>query len=165
MDDPTGGSMTLDTLIALVDGSHYSKSVCHYAAWIARRTGARVKIYHVIGRREGVGQQDLSGTIQLGARSHLLRELSELDARRAKLAQAQGRAILEDAKAALARGAHLALACRAMVALASEEKISAEALRKIDLVTVAGTDIFLYTLNTLGVIYSINFTLELIDFK
>ena len=99
MDDPTGGSMTLDTLIALVDGSHYSKSVCHYAAWIARRTGARVKIYHVIGRREGVGQQDLSGTIQLGARSHLLRELSELDARRAKLAQAQGRAILEDARA------------------------------------------------------------------
>ena len=93
--------MILQTLIALVDGSIYSKSVCHYAAWLAKRSGARVKLYHVIGRREGIGQQDLSGTIQLGARSHLLAELSELDAKRAKLAQAQGRAILEDAQAIL----------------------------------------------------------------
>src|SRR5690554_2494785 len=93
--------MILQTLIALVDGSIYSKSVCHYAAWLAKRSGARVKLYHVIGRREGIGQQDLSGTIQLGARSHLFAELSELDAKRAKLAQAQGRAILEDAQAIL----------------------------------------------------------------
>ncbi|AXS39108.1 universal stress protein [Breoghania sp. L-A4] len=94
--------MTTGTLIALVDGSTYSTSVCHYAAWIATRVGAMVKIYHVIGRREGVDQQDLSGAIQLGARSHLLAELSELDAKRAKLAQAQGRAILEDARAIVA---------------------------------------------------------------
>lgn len=90
--------MTKRTLIALVDGSKYSESVCHYAAWIGKRTGAKVKVYHVIGRREGVDRQDLSGAIQLGARSSLLAELSELDARRAKLAQAQGRAILEDAQ-------------------------------------------------------------------
>ncbi|MCB1478942.1 MAG: universal stress protein [Rhodobiaceae bacterium] len=87
------------TLIALVDGSKYSTSVCHYAAWIAKRTGSTVKIYHVLGRRDGVEQQDLSGAIQLGARSHLLEELSELDAKRAKLNQAKGRAILEDAQA------------------------------------------------------------------
>lgn len=94
--------MSKKTLIALVDGSKYSQSVCHYAAWIARRTGAKVKVYHVIGRREGADRQDLSGTIRLGARSSLLAELSELDARRAKLAQAQGRAILEDAQAIIA---------------------------------------------------------------
>ncbi|MCX2725680.1 universal stress protein [Roseibium salinum] len=91
--------MTTGTLIALVDGSKYSESVCHYAAWIAKRTGATVKIYHVLGRREGVASQNLSGAIELGARSHILEELSELDAQRAKLAQAQGRAILEDARA------------------------------------------------------------------
>lgn len=90
--------MTTGTLIAFVDGSKYSESVCHYAAWIAKRTGVDVKIYHVLGRREGVDRQDLSGAIQLGARSHLLEELSELDAKRAKLTQAQGRAILEDAQ-------------------------------------------------------------------
>jgi nucleotide-binding universal stress UspA family protein len=91
--------MTTGTLIALVDGSKYSESVCHYAAWIAKRTDATVKIYHVLGRREGVASQNLSGAIELGARSHILEELSELDAQRAKLAQAQGRAILEDARA------------------------------------------------------------------
>ncbi len=91
--------MTTGTLIAMVDGSAYSESVCHHAAWIAKRTGAKVKLYHVIGRREGVEQGDLSGSIRLGARTKLLEELSALDAQRAKLAQAQGRAILEDAKA------------------------------------------------------------------
>lgn len=91
--------MTTGTLIALVDGSKYSESVCHYAAWIAKRTGAGVKIYHVLGRREGVDRQDLSGAIELGARSHILEELSQLDVQRAKLSHAQGRAILEDAQA------------------------------------------------------------------
>ncbi|TYC61859.1 universal stress protein [Rhodobacterales bacterium] len=91
--------MPESTLIALVDGSKYSESVCHYAAWIAKRTDAGVKIYHVMGRREGADSQDLSGAIELGARSHLLSELSELDAKRAKLSHARGRAILEDAQA------------------------------------------------------------------
>lgn len=91
--------MTTATLIALVDGSKYSQSVCHYATWIAGRLGAKVKIYHVLGRREGGVEQDLSGAIHLGARSQLLEELSELDAKRAKLTQAKGRAILEDAQA------------------------------------------------------------------
>lgn len=91
--------MSTGTLIALVDGSKYSESVCHYAAWIAKRTDAKVKIYHVLGRREGTDRQDLSGAIELGARSHLLEELSELDAKRAKLSHARGRAILEDAQA------------------------------------------------------------------
>lgn len=91
--------MTTGTLIAFVDGSKYSESVCHYAAWIAKRTGAGVKIYHVLGRREGVDRQDLSGAIELGARTHILEELSQLDVQRAKLSHAQGRAILEDAQA------------------------------------------------------------------
>lgn len=91
--------MSTHTLIALVDGSAYSESVCHHAAWLASRLGAKVKIYHVMGRREGADRQDLSGAIRLGARSRLLEQLSELDAQRAKLAQEHGRAILEDARA------------------------------------------------------------------
>ncbi len=90
--------MTTHTLIALVDGSAYSESVCHHAAWIAKRMEAKVKIYHVLGRRDVSGKQDLSGAIRLGARSALLEQLSELDAQRARLAQDHGRAILEDAK-------------------------------------------------------------------
>ncbi|SEQ74328.1 universal stress protein [Thalassovita taeanensis] len=85
-------------IIALVDGSAYSESVCQYAGWIAGRMEASVALYHVLGRREGA-KGDLSGQIKLGARSALLAELAELDAQRAKLAQAQGRAILDDARA------------------------------------------------------------------
>ncbi|MFZ2102270.1 MAG: universal stress protein [Oricola sp.] len=91
--------MNTGTLIALVDGSSYSESVCHHAAWIASRTGAKVKVYHVMGRRDAPEKQDLSGAIRLGARTQLLEELSALDAKRSKLAQEHGRAILEDAKA------------------------------------------------------------------
>ena len=91
--------MTTNTLIALVDGSAYSESVCHHAAWIAGKNDWTVKVYHVMGRRDSVEKQDLSGAIKLGARTALLEQLSELDATRAKLAHEHGRAILEDAKA------------------------------------------------------------------
>jgi nucleotide-binding universal stress UspA family protein len=91
--------MTTNTLIALVDGSAYSESVCRHAAWIAGRNGWKVKLYHVMGRRDATEKQDLSGAIRLGARSELLEQLATLDAERAKLAHAHGRAILEDAKA------------------------------------------------------------------
>lgn len=88
-------------ILALVDGSAYSHSVCHYTAWIAARLSASVELLHVLGRREGVSAGDLSGSLTLGARTALLQELAGLDAQRAKLAQAKGRAILEDAAAIL----------------------------------------------------------------
>ncbi len=90
-------------LVALVDGSRYSQSVCDHAAWIANRTGSSVEILHVLGRRETAsGPSDLSDSITLGARTALLAELSALDEQRAKLAQKRGRAILDDAKAIVA---------------------------------------------------------------
>jgi nucleotide-binding universal stress UspA family protein len=92
-----------DKLIALVDGSIYSASVCDHAAWISERTGAPVEILHVLGRREASEGQDLSGAIQLGARTALMEELAELDAKRAKLAAQRGRAILEDAYALMTK--------------------------------------------------------------
>jgi nucleotide-binding universal stress UspA family protein len=88
-----------DKIIALVDGSIYSESVCHHAAWIAQRTQAPVELIHVLGRREAPDKSDLSGAIRLGARSKLMEELAELDAQRAKLVSRRGRAILEDARA------------------------------------------------------------------
>ncbi|NKX45932.1 universal stress protein [Roseicyclus persicicus] len=88
-----------DKIIALVDGSIYSESVCHHAAWIAQRTEAPVELIHVLGRREAPATNDLSGTIRLGARTRLMEELAALDAERAKLIGQRGRAILEDARA------------------------------------------------------------------
>ena len=90
-----------DKIIALVDGSIYSKSVCEQAAWAAKRTGAPVDVLHVIGRRDQAGSSDLSGSIALGARTALLEELSRLDEQRARLMQQRGRAIVEDGKAVI----------------------------------------------------------------
>jgi nucleotide-binding universal stress UspA family protein len=89
-------------IIALVDGSVYSRSVCDHAAWIAQRTGSAIEISHVLGRRQTASDAaNLSGNIALGARTSLLEELSELDMQTAKLAQKRGRAILDDAKLAI----------------------------------------------------------------
>ncbi len=92
-----------DKIIALVDGSIYSASVCDHAAWIAGRTGSPVELLHVLGRREGAETQDRSGAIALGARTALLNELAALDAQRAKLMMERGRAILDDARDRLAQ--------------------------------------------------------------
>ncbi len=91
----------MNKILALLDGSIYSESVCHHTAWVAARLPASVEAMHVLGRREGVDKQDLSGTLRLGARSRLLAELAALDEQRAKLAAAQGHAILEDAETIL----------------------------------------------------------------
>ncbi|MDT8855089.1 universal stress protein [Paracoccaceae bacterium Fryx2] len=90
-------------IVALVDGSIYSTSVCDHAAWISQRTGAPVELIHVLGRREASDTHDHSGAIRLGARTALLQELAELDAQRARLISHRGRAILEDARAILDR--------------------------------------------------------------
>ena len=91
-----------DRILALVDGSGFSRSVCLHAAWIAQRLGLPVDLLHVLGRREAADRGDRSGALSLGARTALLEELASLDAQRARLAQAQGRAILDDAQAILA---------------------------------------------------------------
>ncbi len=89
-------------VIAVIDGSAYSASVCEHAAWVANRSGAEVDVIHILSRRDTSGDQaNLSGSIGLGARSALLGELAELDAQQARLAQKRGRAILVDAEALL----------------------------------------------------------------
>ena len=88
-------------IVALVDGSLYSASVCDHAAWISGRSGAPVEVIHVLGRREAADTHDHSGAIALGARCALLEQLAQLDAQRSKLIGQRGRAILEDAHSIL----------------------------------------------------------------
>lgn len=95
-----------DRILALVDGSIYSDSVCRHAAWIAVRLQASVDVLHVMDRAEPSrhqtgAAQNLSGTLALGARSALLADLAAADERRARPAQARGRAILEEARSLL----------------------------------------------------------------
>ena len=101
------------TILALVDGSAYSKSVCDHAVWAAARMNAEIELLHVLDRPGGPAKSDLSGSIALGARTALLEELATLDEQRAKLLQQKGRAILDDARAIIeatgqtVAGAHL----------------------------------------------------------
>ena len=93
----------MSKLIAVIDGSAYSTSVCEHAAWIANRANSEIDVVHVLGRRDVSSEPaNLSGSIGLGARSALLAELAELDAQKARLAQKRGRAILLDADSLLA---------------------------------------------------------------
>lgn len=92
----------MSKLIAVIDGSVYSESVCEHAAWISNRAGSEIDVVHVLGRRNVSSEpSNLSGSIGLGARSSLLAELAELDAQKARLAQQRGRAILDDAESLL----------------------------------------------------------------
>lgn len=89
-------------LIALVDGSIYSQSVCDHAAWLATCLQASVEVVHVLGRRDVASTPvNLSGNLDADARDLLLAELAGLDEQKAKLAQRRGRMILDEAKARL----------------------------------------------------------------
>lgn len=86
-------------LLALIDGSVYSRSVCDHAAWAAGQTGASVELLQVLGRRNtSSAPTDLSGSINVDAKEHLLTELATLDQEQARLTQKRARLVLEEAK-------------------------------------------------------------------
>ncbi|MGY6643665.1 MAG: universal stress protein [Salinarimonas sp.] len=90
----------MSALVALIDGSIYSQSVCDHTAWVAQKTGYPVEVLHVLGRRDvSTAPADLSGAINVDARENLLAELASFDEERARLAQKRGRLILEEARA------------------------------------------------------------------
>jgi len=90
-------------IIALVDGSVYTRSVCDHAAWAAGRLGAGVELLHVLARPTLSGAApDFSAYLDPQTRDALLADLAAHDEQTAKLAQRRARAILDDAKAQLA---------------------------------------------------------------
>lgn len=88
----------MSKVIACIDSSSAAIPVCDYAAWAARRLSAPLTLLHVLDQSRYPIENDLSGSLGVGEREHLLNELSELDARRNKLALEQGRLMLEAAK-------------------------------------------------------------------
>ncbi len=91
----------MSKVIACIDGSQVAKDVCDAAAWASLKMKAPLDLLHVLDKDEypKIDQHsDLSGNIGLGSREHLLQELTELDARRSKLALEHGKHMLEDAR-------------------------------------------------------------------
>lgn len=88
----------MSKIMACVDGSIYAASVCDHAAWAAKRLSAPVGVVHALGRRDMPSAPfDLSGSLELGVREALLKQLADLDAQKAKVSQLRGRHLVADA--------------------------------------------------------------------
>ncbi|OIO59673.1 MAG: universal stress protein UspA [Verrucomicrobia bacterium CG_4_10_14_3_um_filter_43_23] len=93
----------MSKIIACIDGSTYADSICRLSAWAAKQTGMRVCLLHIAApHTEMKAKVDLSGSIGLGAKSSLLKELTKIDEEHGKLEQHKGVEILERAKKVLA---------------------------------------------------------------
>ncbi len=86
-------------VLACTDGSIYADSVYDHAAWAAERLGgASVQVLHVLDRAAAAAPADRSGAIGFDASEELLRELTELDAQRARVGLRRARALLAEAE-------------------------------------------------------------------
>ena len=88
---------TQQHILACIDGSAVTESVCGYAAWYAERLNMPVALLNVIEVPAST-RRDLSGSIGVDSRQILLQELSQLDEHRAKIANSYSNALVEDAK-------------------------------------------------------------------
>lgn len=103
----------MSNILALVDGSLYSRSVCDHAAWAAARTGAPVELLHVLGPRlPPTAAPDLSAHLNAEAIDQLLHELAAHDEQAARLAQRRARAILDAARARMEEDGVAAVSAR-----------------------------------------------------
>ena len=85
-------------VLACIDGSKLGAAVCDYAAWIAKRVNAPLKLLHTIEHRGTADTADLSGNIGLGSQELLLEELIVVEQQRSKLMLRQGKILLAAAK-------------------------------------------------------------------
>ncbi|ROR98777.1 universal stress protein family protein [Sinobacterium caligoides] len=85
------------TILACIDGSKSSTSVCDYAAWISRSIDTPVQLLHTCNNEQPAAS-NLSGSIGLGARESLLMELANLEQQRAKLILENGKQMLAEAQ-------------------------------------------------------------------
>lgn len=86
-------------VLAAIDRSIYTESVARHAAWAAEQLGAPLEFLHVLDRHpETTPAADYSGNLALGEQEQLLHELASLDERRSRIAQEQGRLLLQEAR-------------------------------------------------------------------
>ena len=86
-------------VLACIDGSSLTEAVCDYAAWIAQRVDAPLKLLHTIDHhQETAAIADLSGNIGLDTQEHLLEELTAVEQQVSKLRLQQGKQLLQAAK-------------------------------------------------------------------
>ena len=95
--------ITEEHVLACIDGSAVTGSVCDYAAWYASKLDISVALLHVSDVAASV-RRDLSGAIGINSRQFLLDELSELDEQRAQVVNNYSNALVQDAKSHIQNG-------------------------------------------------------------
>ncbi|MFZ2236426.1 MAG: universal stress protein [Dokdonella sp.] len=91
-------------VLAALDPSVYASSVAQFAGWAAARLGSPLELLHAIDQVHGKpAATDLSGSLSLGAHEILLDKLANVDEQRGRLAQAQGRELLDAARAQISK--------------------------------------------------------------
>ena len=88
---------TSQHILACIDGSAVTESVCDYAAWYASKLNLPVALLHV-SEVPASTRRDLSGAIGVNSRQFLLEELTQLDEQRAKVVNSYSNALVQDAK-------------------------------------------------------------------
>ena len=94
---------TSQHILACIDGSAVTESVCDYAAWYASKLNLPVGLLHVSDVPASV-RRDLSGAIGVNSRQFLLEELTQLDEQRAKVVNSYSNALVKDAKSYIQEG-------------------------------------------------------------
>lgn len=90
---------TQNLVLAGIDGSSLTNAVCDYAAWIAQKVDAPLKLLHSIDHHpEATHHTDLTGNIGIDSRDHLMDELTQLEQQRSKLRLQQGKQLLQAAR-------------------------------------------------------------------
>lgn len=85
-------------VLACIDGSEFSASVCDYAGWASKQLAAPLVLLNVLHKPERTLPLDLSASTSLELQEKLLAELAEIDKKRTALAEQQSQLILEQAR-------------------------------------------------------------------
>lgn len=85
-------------ILACIDGSKLSQSVCDYAVWLAQRVEGPLKIMYTIDHHQETAKEvDFSGNLGMDSRDHLLEEITNNEHMRSKLRLKEGKNILKAA--------------------------------------------------------------------
>ena len=83
-------------ILACIDGSKLSESVCDYAVWLAQRVDGPLKLMYTIDHHQEMAKEvDLSGNLGVDSRDHLLQEITSNEHTRSKLRLKEGKSILQ----------------------------------------------------------------------
>lgn len=88
----------MSKIIASIDGSLSTRTVCDYAAWFSQKLERPLELLHIIEKPNIQSPQNLSGSLGLGGREVLLEEIVRLEEAKAKVELQHGEVLLEEAK-------------------------------------------------------------------